>query len=80
MRKYNNKSNLAGPIIKKYRKEKNMKKEDLCTKLQLLGINIDRIHLYRLENSSVIIKDFELIAICKILKIDFESLKKELDN
>lgn len=80
MRKFNNKSNLAGPIIKKYREEQNITKEDLCTKLQLLGISIDRIHLYRLENGSVIIKDFELIAICKILKLDFDVLKQALDN
>ncbi len=75
MRKFNEKSNLAGEIIQNTRESKNISKENLCKELQLLGINIDRIHLYRLEKGVVIIKDFELIAICKILDIDINILK-----
>ena len=46
--------------------------------MQLLGINMDRVHLYRLEKGLVIIKDFELIAICNILNIDINVLKNLL--
>ena len=62
MRKFNNKSNIAGSYINKIRESKNITKEELCQKMQLLGINMDRVHLYRLEKGLVIIKDFELIA------------------
>lgn len=75
MRKFNEKSNLAGNLIQTVRENKNITKEDLCKELQLMGINIDRIHLYRLEKGVVIIKDFELVAICKILDIDINNLK-----
>ena len=56
-----------------------MTKESLCQKLQLSGINIDRVHLYRIINGSVILKDFELIAICKILEIDFNNLQNLIE-
>ena len=70
MRKYEGKSNVAGEFI-----EKNMTKEDLCRKLQLNGINIDRWHLYKIINGKVILKDFELITILNILDVDFNNLR-----
>lgn len=75
MRKYEGKSNVAGEFIEKILREKNMTKEELCRKLQLSGINIDKWHLYKIINGKVILKDFELIIICKILDIDFNVLK-----
>ena len=74
MRKYNGKSNVAGDLIEKALREKNMSKEDLCKNLQLFGINIDRFSLYKIINQKVILKDFELIAICKILDINYNDL------
>ena len=76
MRKYEGKSNVSGEFIEKILREKNMTKEDLCRKLQLAGLNIDRWHLYKIINKKVILKDFELIIICKILDIDLNDLKK----
>lgn len=76
MRKYEGKSNVTGNFIAKALDNKNMSKEDLCRQLQLEGINIDRWHLYKIINGKVIVKDFELIIICKILKIDFNELKE----
>ena len=78
MRKYNGKSNLTGNIIEKYRLKKNMSRENLAEKLQLLGINIDRTSILRIENQVVILKDFELLAICKILDIDYSDLISQL--
>lgn len=78
MRKYNNKSNISGKVIEKARLEKDMSREELAEKLQLMGINIDRNHIYRIEKEIVIVKDFELIAICKILNIDYKNLETNL--
>lgn len=75
MRKYEGKSNVSGEFIERILREKNMTKEDLCRKLQLNGINIDRWHLYKIINGKVILKDFELIIILNILDVDFNSLK-----
>ena len=76
MRKYEGKSNLAGEFIETALSRKNMTKEHLCTQLQLYGINIDIRHLYRIIRGTVILKDFELIIICKILDIDYNELKE----
>lgn len=78
MRKYNGKSNLYGEIIEKYRLSKDMSREYLAQQLQLLGMNIDRTHILRIEKGEVILKDFELIAICKILKINYSELEEKL--
>ena len=80
MRKYNGKSNIAGEIIEKYRNLRNMSREDLAEQLQLLGLNLDRSSIHRIERNAVILKDFELIAICKILKINYNELEIELDK
>jgi DNA-binding helix-turn-helix protein len=75
VRKYEGKSNVSGEFIERILREKNMTKEDLCRKLQLNGINIDRWHLYKIINGKVILKDFELIIILNILDVDFNNLK-----
>lgn len=78
MRKYLGRSSIAGSLIEKTMLEKNVKQETLCKKLQLMGINIDRTHLYRILKGTVILKDFELIAICKILDVNYDELKNTL--
>jgi len=66
---------VSGEFIERILREKNMTKENLCRKLQLNGINIDRWHLYKIINGKVILKDFELIVILDILDVDFNNLK-----
>ena len=78
MRKYNEKSNICGELIENYRLNQNMSRENLAEQLQLLGINIDRTHILRIEKGNVILKDFELIAICKILNINYSDLTSQL--
>ncbi len=78
MRKYNGLPNISGKTIEKYRLEHNMSREDLAEQLQLMGISIDRSHVYRIETGRVMLKDFELLAICKILNIDYKKLEENL--
>lgn len=80
MRKYNKKSNISGAIIKEARISKNMSREELSNKLQLMGINVERTFIYKVESENKILKDFELIAICKILEIDYKKLENELEE
>ncbi len=79
MKKYENKSNVIGNIVKKYRLNKKMSKSDVSRQLQLHAVYIDRIQLYRMETGQMIIKDFELIALCKVLNIPFEELKNTIE-
>lgn len=80
MRKFNNSANICGKIIENARLAKNLSREDLADKLQLMGIVVDRSFVYRIEKQASILKDFELIAICKILDIDSETLQSLLNE
>jgi len=74
LKKFEDKSNVIGYIIKKYRINKKMSKSELSRQLQLHAVYIDRIQIYRMEEGQMIIKDFELIALCKVLNIPFSEL------
>lgn len=79
MKKYENKSNVIGKLITKYRKNKNLSKIELCRQLQLHAVYIDSTELKRMEDGEMIIKDFELIALCKVLDIDYNELKDTIE-
>lgn len=74
MKKYENKNNVIGNLIKEYREKANLSKSELSRQLQLHAVYIDRTELVRMESGRMIIKDFELIALCKVLKIPFNIL------
>ncbi len=80
MKKFNDNRNVIGHIIKKHREEKNLTKTDLSHKLELLGIELDRFELYKIETFKKSVKDFELIALCIILDIELEELKKQIEE
>ena len=79
MKKYENKNNVLGDLVKHYRKRKNLSKSEVSRRLQLHAVYIDRIQLYRMETGQMIIKDFELIGLCKVLNIPFEELEKIIE-
>ena len=78
MNKYKNKSNISGKVINNARISKNLSLEKLSNKLQLIGITLYPNDIFLIENEKRIVKDFELIAICDILSIKMEDVKKEL--
>ena len=75
MKKYNQQSNVVGNLIKKHRKQKNYTKADLSRKLDLVGVNLDGTEIKRIEDNIQIIKDFELIALIKVLDIQLDELE-----
>lgn len=75
-KKFNNLKNATGTIIKRAREEKKMSKKDLSKELELCGVYINRDELLLIEKNQLLVKDFELIAISKILDIDLNNLKK----
>lgn len=76
----NQRYNIVGDILKDARTCKGYTKTELCNKLDLLGVNFDRNEIYRIENYKKSVKDFELVAFCIVLDIDFNDLKKILVN
>ncbi len=80
MKKFNEKRNIIGEIVRKNREKMNYSKTELSHKLELLGVELDRFELYKIETSKTSVKDFELVALCIVLNIDFNEIKKELEN
>lgn len=54
-------------------------KMELSHKLELLGVELDRFELYKIETGKTSVKDFELIALCIVLEIDFNELKQQME-
>ena len=78
--KYNNKKNITGTLIRKHREFHNLSRESLSNKLALLGITLYGNDIYRIENNQRTVRDFELIALCDILEIAADEVRKCLKN
>lgn len=79
MKKYNGKSNVIGNLIHKYRKDKGLSKAELSRRLQLHAVYLDSTELKRIETGNMIVKDFELIGLCKVLDINYDDLKNSIE-
>mgnify|MGYP002589105166 CR=1 FL=1 len=77
MKKFNDYRNIIGTLVKEHREQKNYTKTELSHKLELLGIELDRFELYKIETAKKSVKDFELVALCMILDINMNELKKQ---
>lgn len=78
LKKYENKSNVVGALLKEYREKNNWTKNEVCRRLQLHAVYLDATELNRIETGRMIVKDFELIAFCKVLGIDYNDLKNTI--
>lgn len=72
LKKYEGKSNVIGNLINEYRTNLGLSKDEVCRKLQLHAVDLNRTELNRIETGRMIVKDFELIALCKVLNINSE--------
>lgn len=76
MKKYEDKCNVVSNLIKNARIKKGLTKGEVCRRLQLHAVYLDITELNRMETCRMIIKDFELIALCEVLDIDYIELKQ----
>ena len=79
MKKYENKTNVIGELIKKKREEKGLSKAALSRKLELHAVYISPTAINKMETNSMIIKDFELIGLTKVLQIDYADLQNTIE-
>ena len=80
IKKLNGKSNVIGKNIKKYRELRNLTQRELSNKIALLGIDIYHSDISQIENQKFLLKDFEIIAICKVLNVTYDQLFENTDN
>ena len=80
LKRYNDKKNISGTLIRRSREEKGMSKVRLSQLLDTYGIYINTDELLRIEKNQLLVKDFELVAIAQILDIDLNQLKNDLED
>lgn len=80
IKKLNGKSNVIGKNIKKYRELRHLTQRELSNKIALLGVDIYHSDISQIENEKLLLKDFEIIAFCKVLNVSYEQLFENTDN
>ena len=72
--KYNNRLNVTSNKIRELRIKKQLSLSELSTKLALVGIDISKPSLHKLEKGTRIVKDFELYGFAYVFKVSVEEL------
>lgn len=71
---YNGKKNICGERVHEARCRLRMTQSDLAAQLQVVGINIERDSVSRIEIGTRFVADYELRALAKILKVELSWL------
>ena len=69
-----NRNNMCGRALAKYRKEMKLSQRAFADKLQLIGLDVDKNAIQRMESGQRFITDIELVYIAEALKRPIEEL------
>ena len=67
-------NNICGINLAKRRKEKRLSQREIADRLQLIGLNVDKNAIQRIECGKRFVTDIELVAISKVLELSIEEL------
>ena len=67
--KYCNGKNASGKMLRKLRLEANMSQQDLATKLQLKGVDLNSKEISKIETDNRLVQDFELFAFAEVFNV-----------
>ena len=67
-------NNICGQNITKLRKEMKISQRALADKMQLVGIDIDKNAIQRIECGKRFVTDIEIAAFIKVFKVDYKDL------
>ncbi len=67
-------NNVCGRNIAKLRLEQGFSQRELADRMQLVGIDIDKNAIQRIECGKRFVTDIEIIAFAKVFNIDFSDL------
>lgn len=66
--------NLVGPRLKALRKRDGLSQRDLAQRLQLMGMDMDKNVITRIETNKRYVTDLELRAIAALFRVSYEYL------
>lgn len=61
--------NVTGSRVKIARLRNNLTQQQLSAKLETLAVYIDRASISKIEHQKRIVTDYELLALCEVLKV-----------
>lgn len=67
-------NNICGKNITKFRTELKISQRALADKMQLVGIDIDKNAIQRIECGKRFVTDIEIIAFKKVFNVDYKDL------
>ena len=67
---YNGKKNICGDRVHEARCRLRLTQSELAAQLQVMGINLERDSISRIEIGTRFVADYELFALSKLLKVD----------
>ncbi|MBQ4081715.1 MAG: helix-turn-helix transcriptional regulator [Clostridia bacterium] len=74
---FDGKNNICGKNISILRSNLKISQRELADRMQLVGIDIDKNAIQRIECGKRFVTDIELIAFSKIFQISLEELTKQ---
>lgn len=73
---HNEKKNVIGENVRRLRTENKLTQKELTTRVQLSGVDMERLTIGRIENGERFVSDYEARAIKEALETTFEELYK----
>ncbi len=70
-------NNVCGSNISVFRKELGLSQRELADKLQLIGLDVDKNAIQRIECGKRFVTDIELISFSKIFDKSYEELLQD---
>ena len=70
-------NNICGLRVAKYRKQLHKSQRQLADALQLLGLDVDKNAIQRIEAGKRFVTDIELLYLAKVLNVSYEDLLSE---
>ncbi len=71
---FHNRKNIVGSNLRAIRTEKHLTQNDVAVKLQLMGLEFDRITVSRIENGLRFVPDYEVKLLADALEVSFNDL------
>lgn len=65
----NDNRNIIGSRLKTARLKSNLTQQQLSARLETMAVYIDRASISKIEQQRRIVTDYELLALCEILKV-----------
>lgn len=78
--KYDDKLNVIGNKVRKYREANNWSLTQLSNELMFIGLDIPKSSLTNIETGKRIVKEYEFYALCKIFGVTMEEMLSDFIN